>query len=78
MIPGLESDPNFLNFTWVCKNFTNLYMDFELFYDFVDFISVHEYKDSIRVDFIGKDYFSADDGQTFLKKESVVEKHVPT
>ena len=62
VIPGIESDPSWLNFTWICTNFTNLYMDFDLFYEFVDFVSINDYKERIKVDFIGKDYFSADDG----------------
>lgn len=63
VVPGEESDVNKLNFTWTCTKMTELYMDLEVTYGYVDVVSYNVAKEKIKIDFIGKKYFPAkDDG----------------
>ena len=59
MIPGLESNKSSLNFTWVCVDFQPLYMDFNINYTHFNAVSIFEAKDSLKVNFFGKQFFRA-------------------
>ena len=47
-------------------------MDLEVSYQFREEISSHDDMDRIRVEFLGRQYFSADDGQFFLPEEAKI------
>ena len=53
VIPGEDSDPSKLNFTWSCVDLTESQMDFLIHYQHVEDVSMHEYKDKIEINFIG-------------------------
>jgi hypothetical protein len=57
MLPGTETDPHFLNFTWTCVNFEPMYMDFQLNYTRYMNVSVHDFKDALQVNFVGHQYY---------------------
>jgi hypothetical protein len=78
-VPGEMSDKPRLDFTWNCTKVTSTYMDFKLSYEYIPDVSFfYDFKESIKVDFIGKRYFpAADDGQVFQTDEQVVSKFVP-
>lgn len=52
-------------------------MDFQLNYTYEDDVSVHEEKDLLQVNFIGKEYFKAYDVQMFQEAVAVQRKVVP-
>ena len=62
MVPGSETNVTNLEFTWKCVDFKSEYMDFELNFSYFHEVSIQEFKDSLKVNFIGKQYFAADDG----------------
>jgi hypothetical protein len=64
ILPGEMSSKPQLNFTWNCTSVTPMYMEFQLDFDFIPDISLYyDYKESIKVSFLGKRYFpAADDG----------------
>ena len=62
MVPGNETNATKLEFTWKCVDFKSEYMDFDLNFSYYHDVSIQEFKDSLKVNFIGKQYFGADDG----------------
>jgi hypothetical protein len=61
-----------LNFTWNCTEFENDYMDLEVNYQFKEQVASHDDLYRIRVEFLGRQYFSAYDGQFFLPEEAKI------
>jgi hypothetical protein len=47
-------------------------MDFDIAYEYVDSVSVNDYKERIKVRFAGMEYFAADDGQHIPSEEATV------
>jgi hypothetical protein len=62
MIPGIDSDERHLNFTWICINFTNTYMDFAVNYTEYSNVSIHDAKDVLEISYNGREYFKSEDG----------------
>ena len=47
-------------------------MDMDVTYHYLHDVSYYEYKDTLKLNFIGRRYFPAEDGQTFPPEESIV------
>lgn len=80
MIPGSdESDETLIKkFTWEVVDFKNEYMDFQLLYLNFTEISKYQAQDLLKVNYIGRQYFKAPDGQFFQESVTVQKKAVPT
>lgn len=65
LIPGIETDPSFLKFTYECIKFQSTYMEFQTSFNNTDQISIKESKEFIRVDFYGSEYFRTSTDETF-------------
>jgi hypothetical protein len=78
MIPGIESNLQDLNFTWVCVDFQPTYMDFLVNYTHYSNVSVHEFKDQLQVKFNGIQYFRAKSTKETIEQTiSTLQKVVP-
>ena len=78
MVPGgIESDETKLKFSWECVDFKEHHIDFQLNYTYQDDVSIHEQKDLLQVNFIGKEYFKSEDGQMFEESVVMQRKEVP-
>ncbi len=51
MKPGLETDPNLLNFTWNCVDFQSRYIDLKVDFFRYQYVSKREFKDMVEVYF---------------------------
>jgi hypothetical protein len=58
-------------------DFKEQWMDFQLNYTYDKDVSIHEEKDLLQVNYIGKEYFRAEDGQMFQESVTVQRKIVP-
>lgn len=57
MIAGIESDYTQLNMDWKCKDFKPTHMDFQVSYETYLNVSIHDYKDVLKVNINGPQYF---------------------
>ena len=62
LVPGENSDVNKLGLIWNCTNITSSFMDFQVFYEHADQISVNGIMEKINIIFHGKKYFAGTDG----------------
>jgi hypothetical protein len=78
MKPGIQSDPGLLNFTWSCVEFTPFYMDFQINYTRHMNVSIHDFKDALKVDFVGNQYFRSQSNFEYIEQSvAVLAKNVP-
>lgn len=73
MLPGSdETDETIIKqFNWEVVDFKQEYMDFQLTYEQFPQVSVHDAADLLKVNFIGRQYFKAPDGQYFQEAVTV-------
>jgi len=57
MEPGYYSNKADLDFIWNCTDFQPMYMDFQIDYNHYMNVSIHDFKDSLKVQFNGYWYF---------------------
>jgi len=79
MLPGsdLTNRTNIEQFQWTAVDFTNDWMDFQIDWKLYPEVSVHDAMDLLQVDFIGRQYFKASDGQMFETTTVIQKKQVP-
>lgn len=79
MLPGsdLSDRPKIEKFVWEAKDFKNHWMDVQIDWELYPEVSIHDDMDLLQVDFIGREYFKAEDGQMFMESRVVQKKEVP-
>ena len=61
VIPGPESDPEYLAMTWDCVDMGPDWLVFQLSYENTAFISTNDFKENVKVTIYGPQYFETAD-----------------
>ena len=77
LVPGELSDASKLGLSWNCTNFTNTFMDFQVYFQHTEQISINDYKEKVKIDFHGKKYFTSEDGQMFNNEDAFAQRTIP-
>ena len=79
LVPGIETDQQYMNFTYECIEFKPTYMKFQTYYEYFDQISVNKFKEQLKVQFYGPSYFRTKNDETFPQNVIIeIQKQVPT
>ena len=77
VVAGAYSDASQLAFTWTCSNFTSTFIEFSLNFTNTTVVSTNPQMEEIKINFIGKQYFAAEDGQPITANHSSVASNIP-